>query len=83
VASLFEVGQKIGSESFVAGNVKAILFHMRGHANESLVMDVKMVYDLGKCFQNQYFRFLRDHSRKSYPHQMIKKGKSSLARSQA
>jgi len=75
VASLSEVDRKIGSESFVAGNVKAILFHMRGHANEDLTLNVKMVYDLGKCFQNQYFRFLRDHSRKSYAHQMIKMGK--------
>lgn len=43
---------------------------MREHAKEDLVTNTKMVYNLGKCFQNQYLRFLRDHSRKSYTHQM-------------
>jgi len=62
VASLSEVGRKIGSESFVAGNAKAILGHMREHANEDLIMNVKMVYDLEKRFPNQYSSFLQDHS---------------------
>lgn len=59
-----EVDQKIGSESFLTRNAKAIWFHMREPANEDLALNIKMVCYLGKWFQNQYFCFKSDRPHK-------------------